>query len=66
MMTRIIFACIENACRSQMAEGFARYLGGEEFHIFSGGSKPADKINEKAVRVMREKGIDISSQNPLR
>lgn len=65
MMTRIIFACIENACRSQMAEGFARYLGGEEFQVSSGGSKPADKINEKAVRVMREKGIDISSQKPI-
>lgn len=47
-----------------MAEGFARYYGGEDMEASSGGSKPADRINENAVKVMREKGIDISRQEP--
>lgn len=63
-MTRIMFHCVENACRSQMAEGFARYYGEEDIEASSGGSKPADQVNGNAVKVMREKGIDISRQEP--
>lgn len=61
---KISFICVENACRSQMAEGFASQMTNEDVQISSGGSKPAKKVNEKAVRVMEEKGIEISSQKP--
>lgn len=47
-----------------MAEGFAQHYGGEKVQVSSGGSKPADKVNPEAVRVMKEKGIDISSHEP--
>lgn len=47
-----------------MAEGFARDLGGERIRVSSGGSNPADQVNPKAVKVMKERGIDISSQRP--
>lgn len=63
-MIQILFACVENACRSQMSEGFARHYGNEDIKVSSGGSEPADEVNENAVRVMEEKGIDISSQKP--
>ena len=62
MKTRILFVCVENSCRSQMAEGFARKLGGEVLDPWSAGSRPSGKINETAVAVMREKGIDLASQ----
>jgi protein-tyrosine-phosphatase len=58
---KILFVCIENAGRSQMAEGFARALGLE---AYSCGSKPAAKINPVAVEAMKEKGIDISGKSP--
>ncbi len=61
---KLLFHCVENACRSQMAEGFARYYGGEEIEASSGGSKPAEEVNPNAVKVMKERGIDISSQEP--
>jgi arsenate reductase len=60
----ILFLCIHNAGRSQMAAGFARELSGDKVLILSGGSEPADKINSVAVEVMREIGIDISSYVP--
>lgn len=63
-MTSVLFVCVENACRSQMAEGFARQYAGKDIQVSSGGSKPSDKVNEKAVKVMDEKGIDISSHRP--
>ncbi len=63
-MTQILFACIENACRSQISEGFAHHYGNENIKVSSGGSKPADKVNEKAIQVMEKRGIDISSQKP--
>ena len=64
MSVKLSFYCVENACRSQMAEGFAKQLTSEEVDVSSGGSKPAEQVNEKAVKVMAEKGIDISSQTP--
>jgi arsenate reductase len=61
-MKRILFVCIENSCRSQMAEGFARKFAQGKIEAFSAGSRPSGKVNETAVEVMKEAGIDISSQ----
>lgn len=61
-MKRILFVCIENSCRSQMAEGFARFYGKGKIEAFSAGSRPSGKVNEIAVEVMKEIGIDISKQ----
>lgn len=55
---RLLFVCVENSCRSQIAEGFARALGAD---AFSAGSKPSGKVNETAVALMREKGISLTS-----
>jgi arsenate reductase len=57
---RILFACVGNAGRSQMAEGFARAWGGPRVEARSGGSKPAGHLMPEAVQAMREAGIDIS------
>lgn len=54
------FICIGNACRSQMAEGFARHLSKKETQVFSAGSQPAGFVAPLAMEVMAEKGIDIS------
>jgi arsenate reductase len=56
----VLFVCVENACRSQMAEGFARALGPGTVAAFSAGSRPAGSVNADAVRTMAEVGIDIS------
>lgn len=63
-MAGILFLCVHNAGRSQMAAGFARALGGVE--VFSGGSEPADAVNPAAVGVMAELGIDIAGMVPQR
>ena len=63
-MAGILFLCVHNAGRSQMAAGFAREIGGVE--VFSGGSEPADAVNPAAVEVMAEVGIDITGQVPQR
>ncbi len=63
-MSGILFLCIHNAGRSQMAAGFARQLSGGAVTILSGGSEPADSVNPVAVEVMNEVGIDISSYVP--
>ncbi|KXB07442.1 hypothetical protein AKJ51_01305 [candidate division MSBL1 archaeon SCGC-AAA382A20] len=63
-LIKLLFHCVENACRSQMAEGFAKYYGGEKIEAFSGGSKPAERVDPKAVEVMKEKDIDIRNQQP--
>ena len=60
MRKKVLFLCTGNSCRSQMAEGFLNNLGRERFIAFSAGSKPSS-INPFAVRVMQEKGIDISN-----
>lgn len=59
---RILFVCVENAIRSQMAEGFARKFGGDKVEAFSAGSKPSGVVNPNAVAAMKEIGIDISGQ----
>lgn len=61
---KILFACIGNTCRSQMAAGFAQYLGGDKIESLSGGSRPEEKINPVMVEVMKEKGIDMAFRRP--
>ncbi|MEA3494024.1 MAG: arsenate reductase ArsC [Candidatus Margulisiibacteriota bacterium] len=61
-MKRILFVCIENSCRSQMAEGFAKKLGAGKVEAYSAGSRPSGAVNPHAVAVMQEIGIDISAQ----
>lgn len=59
----LLFVCIGNACRSQMAEGLARHLGGESVRAHSAGSRPAGFVAPLAIEVLRERGIDISQQH---
>ncbi|MDM8526530.1 NAD(P)H-dependent oxidoreductase [Desulfococcaceae bacterium HSG8] len=61
---KILFVCRENACRSQMASGFARYFGGDKIDAVSGGSSPAEKVNALMVQAMAEKGIDMEFRTP--
>lgn len=61
MKKRVLFVCIENSNRSQMAEAFARMHGGAEVEALSAGSKPSGRINPKAVRFMGELGYDLSA-----
>lgn len=58
---RLLFVCVENSNRSQMAEAFARILGGDRVEAFSAGSKPSGKVNPKAIAAMAEAGYDLSS-----
>ena len=66
MTQGILFLCVHNAGRSQMAAGFAREISGGRVTILSGGSEPAEHVNPVAVEVMAEVGIDISSWVPRR
>lgn len=59
---RILFVCVENSCRSQMAEGFARSLAGKDVFSASAGSRPSGHVDERAIRFMAEKGVDLRSQ----
>ena len=61
---KILFVCIENARRSQMAEGFAEALGKGKVKVYSAGSYPSSAIDPMVIEVMREKGIDLSSKRP--
>lgn len=61
-MKKVLFVCIENSCRSQIAEGFAKALGKNVIEAYSAGSRPSGKVNPTAIQVMREIGIDISGQ----
>jgi protein-tyrosine-phosphatase len=60
----IMFVCVHNAGRSQMAAGFMRELGGDRIEVLSAGSAPKDSINPIAVEAMHELGIDIANQKP--
>jgi len=60
----VLFLCVHNAGRSQMAAGWMRHLAGDDVDVFSGGSEPAESVNPAAVAVMAEKGIDISGEIP--
>ena len=57
----LLFVCVENSCRSQMAEGFARALGGARVTVASAGSRPSGQVNPRAVRFMDERGITLDS-----
>ena len=59
-MKKVLFVCVENSSRSQMAEGFARAFGKGVVEAYSAGSKPSGKVNPLTIEVMREAGIDIS------
>lgn len=60
--TRILFICIGNMCRSPMAEGFARHLGGDLVEVYSAGTNPTGVVSEDSIEMMDEIGIDISGQ----
>lgn len=58
---RVLFVCVENSCRSQMAEAFARIHGADKVEAHSSGSRPSGKVNERAIEYMREIGYDLSA-----
>ena len=60
MKPRLLFVCVENSNRSQMAEALARMHAGEEFEVFSAGSRPSGAVNPKAIEALREKGYDLT------
>ncbi|MFG2498570.1 arsenate reductase ArsC [Streptomyces sp. NPDC048441] len=63
-LASVLFVCVHNAGRSQMAAGFLSHLAGDRVEVRSAGSLPADQVNPAAVEAMREIGIDISDQQP--
>ncbi|MFJ6935506.1 arsenate reductase ArsC [Streptomyces sp. NPDC101132] len=63
-LASVLFVCVHNAGRSQMAAGFLRHLAGDRVEVRSAGSLPGDQVNPSAVAAMAELGIDISDQRP--
>ena len=60
----VLFVCIHNAGRSQMAAGYLRHLAGDQVEVRSAGSEPADQLNPIVVQAMTEEGIDITAEQP--
>lgn len=60
----VLFVCVHNAGRSQMAAGYLRHLAGDAIEVRSAGSMPAEHINPTAVEAMLEEGIDITTEQP--
>ena len=60
----VLFVCVHNAGRSQMAAAYLRHLGRDRIEVLSAGSVPADQVNPAAVAVMMEEGIDMSAERP--
>jgi len=58
----LLFVCVENSCRSQMAEAFARALGTGRVAAWSAGSQPSDRVNARAIAFMKERSIDLDIQ----
>jgi protein-tyrosine-phosphatase len=58
---RIVFVCVENSCRSQMAEAFGRLYAGPNVEVYSAGSRPSGQVNSKAVASMKEIGYDLTT-----
>ncbi|HAT4245883.1 TPA: arsenate reductase ArsC [Clostridium perfringens] len=64
-MKKVAFICVHNSCRSQMAEAFGKILGLNVFESYSAGTEERDKINQDAVRIMKEIGVDMElTQRP--
>lgn len=63
MKSKILILCTGNSCRSQMAEGFLKSID-PELDVYSAGTNPANRVNPYAIKVMMEKGIDISGNTP--
>ncbi len=63
-MKKVLFVCVENAGRSQMAQAFAKKYAEGKLIVTSAGSKPAEKVNPVVVEALKEKGIDISNNKP--
>ena len=61
---KVVFVCVENARRSQMAAGFAEVFGKGKLEVYSAGSRPASQMDPLVIEVMKEKGIDLSSRHP--
>ena len=61
---KILFVCVENARRSQMAEGFAKAFGQGKVEVYSAGSRPSSQIDPLVIDVMKEKGIDLTAKRP--
>ncbi len=61
---KLLFVCVENARRSQMAAGFAETFGQEKLEVYSAGSRPSSAIDPLVINVMKEKGIDLSAKQP--
>jgi arsenate reductase (thioredoxin) len=60
----VLFVCVHNAGRSQMAAGYLQHLAGDRLDVLSAGSQPADQVNPAAVAAMAEEGIDIRAEQP--
>jgi len=60
----VLFVCVHNAGRSQMAAGYLQHLAGDRVTVLSAGSQPADSVNPVAVEAMAEEGIDIAGNQP--
>jgi arsenate reductase len=60
---KVLFVCVENSCRSQIAEAFAHIHGGDEIEAYSSGSRPSGVVNPKAIETMREIGYDLSTHS---
>jgi protein-tyrosine-phosphatase len=60
----VLFVCVHNAGRSQMAAGYLQHLAGGRVEVLSAGSQPAEQINPVAVEAMREEGIDLTTAHP--
>ncbi|SFD76618.1 arsenate reductase ArsC [Streptomyces aidingensis] len=63
-LASVLFVCVHNAGRSQMAAGFLDHLAGDRIEVRSAGSLPAEQVNPAAVEVMREAGVDIAGRQP--
>ena len=64
MKAKVAFVCIHNSCRSQMAEGWAKYLGSDILEIYSAGTEEYDEVKPLAVKVMEEVGISMEGHYP--
>lgn len=64
MKTKVAFVCVHNSCRSQMAEGWLKHLGGDDFEVYSAGTEEYPEVKPLAKEVMEEAGVDMSGHYP--